>query len=873
MKNLQNLNTTQRNSGISPLLSLVLLAGIAAAQQPDSAPTQSPAPIPAVANYDPATGKIDADYPPHRAVDFLHMKLELTIPDMNTPRASGQQVLSISPIAKQCSTLTLDAKALDIKAASIPGHVVDFQHAGKSLELTFSPPLSIDKTYDLTILYEINDPPLGLIWTPESADWPGRPAQLHTQGQPETNSYWFPCHDYPNEKLTTQIAVNIPAGYVASSNGKFLGSSKSIIAQETPSGVRVLKPMERWEFLQDKPHVNYLVTLVIGKFDVVDVGTKALPMPVYVPPGKGSQVQTTYGRTPQMVTHFEKITGLAYPWAKYAQLVVWNFGAGGMENTSATTMYDTAIFGPDDAEDFDLDGLISHELAHQWYGDLLTCNSWEHIWLNEGFATYLTALWFEERDGHAEYQRSIQSNMDSLVTKDKPEAPTIVGMASKIYSHPWETFRRAANPYSKGASVLHMLRTMLGDDIFFQALRNYTAKHAFKTVETSDFRYELENVSGRSLEQFFTQWVTRPGLPMVDVQISWDESAKTLNVNATQTQRIDGDNPAFEFDLPIQVIDAPLATPKRFTLPVTGKTASASFPLESNPLIVEVDPSLSVLASYSIDQPAERFVAQLASGSSPASCVQAIRALRKDPSSTTSELLRRTAQNRKENAWLRVEAVESLRARGSISDLRSVATTTPDHWQVRETAIAALGSLAFDSEGQANVGLSQITRLLADRAERDSSIKVRAAAIRALGKTKSIEHLPVIKRAFTTDSQSDTIRNAALDAAVDYNLPELLSLVINCTKPSFDSRTRPTAIANLAKLSKHDPELVYTTILALLNDRQLRTSRAAGEALVELNDPRAIPAIESKIKETKAEEIAWQAGLWLRSLSKSNSSK
>lgn len=272
MKISKTLTNTTHHTGKSCLLSLILLAGMAAAQQPAPAPTSTPAPIPAVANYDATTGKLTAEYPPHRLVDFLHMKLELTIPDMNTPRARGKQVLSLTPIAKECATLTLDAKALEIKSVSVAGHAVTFEHNGKNLALTFTPPLAIDKTYDLTIAYDISDPPLGLIWTPESADWPGRPAQLHTQGQPETNSYWFPCHDYPNEKLTTQIAVNIPAGYTASSNGKLLGVSKSIIADETPSGTRVLLPMERWEFLQDKPHVNYLVTLIVGKFDIVEIG-------------------------------------------------------------------------------------------------------------------------------------------------------------------------------------------------------------------------------------------------------------------------------------------------------------------------------------------------------------------------------------------------------------------------------------------------------------------------------------------------------------------------------------------------------------------------------------------------------------------------
>src|SRR5688572_20052583 len=155
-----------------------------------------------------------------------------------------------------------------------------------------------------------------------------------------------------------------------------------------------MKPYDTFHWVQDKPHVAYLVTMVVGKFDIVDVGTPQLSMPVYVTQGQGKNVQATFGRTKDMVDFFNKTTGQTYPWARYAQLCVHNFGAGGMENTSATTLYESCVIQPDALLDHDLDGLISHELAHQWFGDLATCNSWEHIWLNEGFATYATHLWF-----------------------------------------------------------------------------------------------------------------------------------------------------------------------------------------------------------------------------------------------------------------------------------------------------------------------------------------------------------------------------------------------------------------------------------------------------------------------------------------------
>ena len=203
-----------------------------------------------------------------------------------------------------------------------------------------------------------------------------------------------------------------------------------------------------------------------------------------------------------MISVFERLLDEPYPWARYAQLVVTNFNAGGMENTSATSMFDFAILSPEALLDHEFEGLISHELAHQWFGDLLTCNSWEHLWLNEGFATYMNGLWCENRSlssgepawmsGREAYDAHVQGWFDGLIGGDRGELPGAVGMCSNVYANPGETFGRGSNPYPKGASILHMLRRKLGDEVFFRGLRLYVDRNALKTVETSDLRYAME---------------------------------------------------------------------------------------------------------------------------------------------------------------------------------------------------------------------------------------------------------------------------------------------------------------------------------------------------------------------------------------------
>jgi aminopeptidase N len=839
-------------------------------QQPAdiSSETKSGEPASQAAGYDPASGKSLKVYPPHPIVDYKHMRLELTIPDMEIPRAGGVQTLTFAPVAPGTTSLTLDAKAFTVSSVSSPGNDVSFTHNGRKLNVTFAQPLEAGKDVTLITNYQLNDPPLGLTWTPSSPAWPQRAAQLHTQGQPETNSYWFPCHDYPNERLTTEIIVLAPAAYEVCSNGRLVNVSNA--ARPNEGGPEnQLTAYRRWHWLQEQPHVNYLVTLVVGRFDIVDVGTGTLPMPVYVPPGRGPDVKVTYGRTAQMVDFFSRRLSEPYPFDKYAQLVVWNFGAGGMENTSATTMFDTAIIGAANIEDHDLDGLISHELGHQWFGDLITCNSWEHIWLNEGFATYLTSLWFEERDGSEGYQRNIRNNFDSVLTNDVGEAPATVGMVSKVYTHPWETFRRGANPYSKGASILHMLRKRLGDEAFFRGVAAYVDEHKFSTVETADLRRALEAASGDSLEQFFAQWCLRPGVPSLTITDTFDASTNQLTFTVEQTQPINGDNPAFELTLPITYFDG---QQRNVTIPITGQTTTVSFPCAADPAYIAIDPDQHVLARITTTQPAARSLAQATSLDLPlAARIAGLRQLElaEQPLEASAlNTLSSLARNPATPVWTRIETVKALAGTKSWSDLRAVASVFHNSWEVREAVAIQLPKVVAASPAS----LTSIADLLDHTFSTDPSLKVRCAALRGLATIKAPQTLRRIQAALLEESQHDSLRSAALDAAGMLSSDEtidqekLLDLVLVHLKEGFDPRTQAAAAKAAAALAKANPEKAIAALAQLLEAGENRAQRGAGEALVAIGDPRAIPVIESVLAKTRAEETAWQSGQWLRSL-------
>ncbi len=820
------------------LFATVLAAGLAL----PALAQETPRPI---GSFDAATGKSRLSFPPSPLVDYHHMALHLDIADMNTPRMEAVQNLSFTPVARPLSTLSLDAKLLTIKSVTAvkpAGQRVIYRHDGRKLELTFDPPLPPAQAAEIETTYTVDDPPQGITWTPESPAWPGRAAQLHSQGEAETNSYWFPCHDSPNVRLTTELFVTVPSGYIVSSNGRM---------PEAPKPSQSGRTTFHW--LQDKSHVNYLVSLVVGKFDVENVARKGkdrVPLPVYVPPGRGGDIAPTYGNTGKMIDLFEKRTGTAYPWDQYAQVVVWNFGAGGMENTSATTMYDTAILSAEGRGDGDLEGLISHELAHQWFGDLLTCKSWEHIWLNEGFATYFTNLWWEQRDGKDAYLAAVRRQFDTVSRADRADAPYQPAMVSKDFRDPGETFGRAANPYPKGASILHMLRAKLGDEVFFRALAVYVDRFKFKLVETNDFRRVMEDVSGETLEHFFSQWCYHPGVPDLEVATEWKADTSELVLTIEQKQTIDGYNPAFAFTLPVWA-ETKAGSGAAALGDIEGKERKtvAKFKLAGEPSMVALDPGLCVLAKMKIDQPMRRWLAQLDRGPTLVSRVQAARALAADSSSIGASALAKLAGDSRAPDFLRQECITALGERKDTASLAEVSRAQTKSRDVRETLMDTAGAaIAANPDGP---DVARLRDMIISAAGREESSRVRAAALRAIGTLKLKDRVPMLIAAAEIESQHDRIRQGALEGLATLDAPEGLSVALAHAQAGMLNRTRPIAINAAAKLAHHNPSVAVPALVRLLADRERRAWTAAGEALVQIKDPSAVAAMKEVQKSKK----------------------
>jgi aminopeptidase N len=873
------------------------------------------------ASFDEGTGADKLNYPPHRFADYKSMLLEVAVRDMQTPVMVARETLTVAPIGRALTELSLDAgppesmSVGEISLVRTPGGAsekINFTRERSAIVLRFEPALEPDADGVITIPYIVTDPPEGLNWTPASGAWPGRAAQVHTQGQAQSNHFWFPCHDFPNERLLTEIVATVPSGFIVSSNGHLVEKGKGWPAWARAQGFPV--PDNRtaevlpWESAEvpdngkakawdpvagasyesfhwklDRPHVNYLVSMVVGKFDVVDVGgrvpavgdeapARKLELPVYVPPGKGALVKQTYGRTLDMIKLFEKRTGEAYPWGdRYAQLTVWNFGAGGMENSGATSLFDTAYLDKTALLDGDLDGLISHELGHQWFGDLITCNSWEHIWLNEGWATYMSDLWFEERDGRDAYDAGQWGHLKAL-GRDKADAPYQPGMVSKVYAQPWEAFGRSANPYPKGAAILGMLRAKLGDEVFFKGVATYVDRFKERTAHTADFRRALEDVSGLTLQRFFDQWAVRPGVPKVKVETSYDDAARAVTVKLSQTQPIDGWNPAFELDVPL-VIGLADGKELRPRLVFDTREASLSISGVAAPRWTNVDPSLTQLVDYDVTQGTNAWAAILDGGGPIGGRLRAAEALAKlgtdssEGSEAGAALL--SVLRDKQAYWgLRTAAADAMGKLGRAEDLMGELDRGVPDARIRKAVVSAIAAANKPEARPADYSPYAADRLAA-LVDKDESYGVRAAAVRSIGQFKAARHMPIALRALETESQNDQIRIAALESLADLDQAEGLDAAIRWTRFGVMARTRPTAVRVVTQLAKHDPDKAYGALVALLSDSEDRTARSAGDALVSLKDPRAVAVLEEFVQRERArgnEAMATSGERWLKAL-------
>ena len=543
-----------------------------AACGPTSAPPQSavhsaPEPPPVEAGAPAAPGEYEI------AADVLHYEIELTL---GVPEIEARATLAVRP--NGAAELPLDLVGLGVHSVHVEGSPSAFEYADGKLVVPLDTGTDDSDTVHVAVAYH-GTPDDGLIIRPNVH---GSPTAF-VDNWPNRARFWLPSVDHPSDKATASFTVHAPDGWQVIANGAQVEGPSSADDGKTT-----------WHWATRVPHPTYTLVTGAAEFAVESLGRAAcgaapasvepdgcIDVSYWVYPQDTAFAREVFRRAPEMVDYFTTTIG-PYPFEKLAN-VQSATRFGGMENSSAIFYSEEAIAAGRLGE-----GTVSHEIAHQWFGDSATEADWNHLWLSEGFATYFGALFFEATDGTDDFRQRMERSRRSYVESDDSGRPIIdpAGPANLF-----DLLNR--NNYAKGGWVLHMLRGLVGDEAFFRSIRAYYARHAYGTALTADLQYAFEEVSGRSLDWFFQQWVHQPGHPVLEPRWEMSEDGRELVLTIAQTQSPNW--PTFRLPLEVEIAGATTDRPRREQVELRQRTQSFRFPVDAPPKAVVLDPDGWVL--------------------------------------------------------------------------------------------------------------------------------------------------------------------------------------------------------------------------------------------------------------------------------------
>lgn len=758
-------------------------------------------------------------YAPDQNFDVQHILLELDL-DIPHKTVRGKCTATLRAINHGSKEIRFDA--VQMKIISVfhsSGEKLRSSYDGEKLVVRLPRPLNEEEKVTVTIHYRLSDPIAGVYFVGPDRFYPKKPVQVWTHGEAEESRYWFPCFDAPHDKATTEMIATVPRDFFALSNGALIDISENKI-----------RKTKSYHWRQAIPHSPYLLTLVAGKFSEIKEEWDGIPILYYCPPGREADTKRAFGKTPKMVQFFSESLGVRYPYEKYAQVAVTDFVMGGMEHTTATTQTDRVLMDERAYPEFTADWLVSHELAHQWFGDLLTCKEWSHAWLNESFATYFEALFLEFDLGKDEFDYEMFEKAKLYFEEDKKVYRRAI--VTNVYRKPDDLFDR--HLYEKGSLVLHMLRHSLGDALFWKAMHHYVETFQGQAVETSDLINAIQASTGRNMRKFFDQWVFGSGHPEYTVHYWWEESGKTAHLQLLQKPREKG---TF-FSLPVEIEFLTSKGRKKFKEVIEEKKHEFRYRFPIEPLDVRFDPKHALLKVAEISKPYKMWVRQLETDRHAVGRALAAKEIAKCATNESLEILTRAFV--KEKFW--GTAKEIALAIGSthlekakIFLIQSLKTKNP---KVRRGVVQALGQ--FREKG--------LAAKLAATFEKERSYFVAAESLKSLVKIDAPGAMTLVKRALKKESWNDVIRSAAVSALPQMPTAESLQLIKKFSRYGFQLASRASAVQAMSRRARSFPEL-FSGLLFLTSDPQIRIKHAAISALGDLKDPRAISVLEKISKD------------------------
>ena len=782
--------------------------------------------------------------------DVEHYALDLRL---DPARRSLEGTASVRLWAREAALdeVELDLVGLEVRGVrDRDGGALAFRHADGRLAIELGRRLEPGAFVELVVDYG-GAPAKGLYFV---AERDGIPSQVFTQGECQDARWWFPCFDEPHDRATSEVRVDMPAGWRSTAAG--------VLVERIERDGRAV---ERWRMAD--PHPTYLLTLVAGDLVALEDVWDETPLTYLAGPEHADALAHGFAETPAVLATFSALTGRRYPYAKYSQACVENFPFGGMENVSATTMTSTMLRDERGWRDYDPAGLVAHEAAHQWFGDLLTCADWSHIWLNEGFATYFTQLYFEATRDRDTFEIGVRDMQESYTSADVglTRRPTVWN----VYKDPMDLFF-GGQTYPGGGSRLHLLRFVLGDEAFFAGIRAYVAEHAHSSVTTDDFQAAMERAAGVELDDFFRQWFHERGYPELELRWRYDEGAREVVVSLAQVQTFADGTPAV-FRFPAEIGVRTREGELRTRVEVSKREQTFRLPAAERPFWVRFDPDSWVPKRLNEVRPVSEWVAIAGGEDDPNGRRDALRVLARLLASEDSAAAELDAATAAAVERLRVDGVRAVRStaasalagalrRGSSAAREALLAAAADDPEaaVRVAALAALGGAGRDAE------LAAFARAQFEAGYSWATMGAAADLVRTADADDAAAYAWVLER-LDSPSPHQGLRAMLLGVAAGFDRPEVVGLLRDfALDPASGSQPREVAVRQLARLARYDAG-VQQDLIGLLDESDYRLRGAVIDALGEFATERALRALEERwprepdVRQRRAIERALEA--------------
>ena len=681
-----------------------------------------------------------------RNYDQKHVKLDLSF-SFDKSEVFGKEEFTFSPLENNFQKLVLHSRTTQVSKVFFDGKELNFSQTDNLLFINFDDVLNAGKDATVTIEYS-SLPEAGLYFFKPTKEYPEIPYQIWSQGEGRDNRYWYPAYDEPDDKLTSEIIATVPDNLIAISNGKL----KSV----TLNSKSKTKTFD-WEM--DQPYSNYLTTLIVGDFVTIKEKLRGTTLDYNVPRKWADQYDSFYGRTPQMLNFYSDYI-YPYPYSRYAQTAVQDFLYGGMENVTATTLNQRIYHDKTAEPNYSPDGLIAHEFAHQWFGDFLTCKTWDHIWLNEGFATYFTDLWTENEFGENEFRYlRFQENNAYFDEVNKQPLDKIKKDSTGVV--PVEL--GGGKAYDRGAAVLNTLRYYLGNEAFEKGIKHYVNKFKHSAVVTEDFRKAMEEATGKNLKEFFNQWIYGAGFPVYDVSYTWDEVHNKLLLKVKQVQKQLPAVGLFTAPVLVEITSGKKVIQKKIT--ISKEEEVFAFDCNEKPQMIRFNKYMWTLCSVHFRKNFDELVYQLQYDDDVVGRIFAAKVLPQFGDTAVSYLARSI---KRDNFYgVRQAVVEGLRKIGGdkVLDPLLIASDDPDA-RVREEAVKSLSIFPA----------SKVDKFLVDKFKSDNNVYVKGAAAYSIGAVKMKGAFEFLVKALKMDSHRNIIRRDVFDGLKKLGDPRAIKL-------------------------------------------------------------------------------------------------